>query len=155
MIGGLESRQGLGIFLFTTASRPALGPIQPPIQWAPGALSSGRGVKQTTHLHLVPRSRMSGATPPLPQYAFIAWCSVKAQRRLHLYLRKTGCDGMDYIQFGQECVQQRSFVITAMKLQSAHPSKFLNSGITFHTVPLIMDFFTTSCQTKTCSRCTN
>jgi hypothetical protein len=26
-------------FLFTTASRPALGTIQPPIQWVPGALS--------------------------------------------------------------------------------------------------------------------
>jgi hypothetical protein len=38
---GFESRQGLGIFLFTTASRPALGPTQTPIQWAPGALSLG------------------------------------------------------------------------------------------------------------------
>jgi hypothetical protein len=36
-----ESRQGLGIFLFTTASRPALGLTQPPIQWIPGALSCG------------------------------------------------------------------------------------------------------------------
>jgi hypothetical protein len=32
---------GLGIFLFTTASRTALGPTQPPIQWVPGALSHG------------------------------------------------------------------------------------------------------------------
>jgi hypothetical protein len=39
-----ESRQGLRIFLFTIASRPVLGPIQPPIQWVPGALSLG--VKQ-------------------------------------------------------------------------------------------------------------
>jgi hypothetical protein len=38
---GFESRQGLGIFLFTTASRPALGPTQPPIQWVPEALSLG------------------------------------------------------------------------------------------------------------------
>jgi hypothetical protein len=38
---GFESRQGMGIFLFTTASRPALRPIQPPIQWVPGALSLG------------------------------------------------------------------------------------------------------------------
>jgi hypothetical protein len=36
---GFESRQGLGIFLYTTASRPVLGPTQPPIQWVPGALS--------------------------------------------------------------------------------------------------------------------
>jgi hypothetical protein len=30
--------------------------------------------------------RMSGAIPPLPQYAFMAWCSVKAQGQLYLYL---------------------------------------------------------------------
>jgi hypothetical protein len=34
-------RRGLGIFLFTTASRTALGPTQPPIQGVPGALSLG------------------------------------------------------------------------------------------------------------------
>jgi hypothetical protein len=34
-----ESRQGLGIILFTTASRPTLRPNQPPIQRVPGALS--------------------------------------------------------------------------------------------------------------------
>jgi hypothetical protein len=29
---------------------------------------------------------MSGAIPPLPQYAFMAWNSVKAQGQLYLYL---------------------------------------------------------------------
>jgi hypothetical protein len=38
---GFNSRRGLGIFLFTTASRTALGPTQPPIQWVPGTLSRG------------------------------------------------------------------------------------------------------------------
>jgi hypothetical protein len=38
---GFDSRRGLGIFLFTTASRTALGPTQPPIQLIPVALSLG------------------------------------------------------------------------------------------------------------------
>jgi hypothetical protein len=38
---GFDSRRGLGSFLFTTASRTALGPSQPPIQWVLGALSLG------------------------------------------------------------------------------------------------------------------
>jgi hypothetical protein len=29
---GFDSRQRLGIYLFATASRPALGPIQPPMK---------------------------------------------------------------------------------------------------------------------------
>jgi hypothetical protein len=36
---GFDYRRGLGIFLFTAASRKALGSTQPPIQWVPGALS--------------------------------------------------------------------------------------------------------------------
>jgi hypothetical protein len=42
-----------------------------------------RGVKLATHLHLMPRSRMRGATPPLPQYVSMAWFSVKAQGQLY------------------------------------------------------------------------
>jgi hypothetical protein len=44
---GFDSRRGLGIFLFTTVSRTALGTTQPPIQWVPGALSLG--VKRLGH----------------------------------------------------------------------------------------------------------
>jgi hypothetical protein len=43
---GFETQQWLGIF-FTTMSRPALGPTQPPSQWVPGALSLG--VKRPGH----------------------------------------------------------------------------------------------------------
>jgi hypothetical protein len=35
---GFDFWQVLGIFLFTTVSRTALEPTQPPIQWVPGAL---------------------------------------------------------------------------------------------------------------------
>jgi hypothetical protein len=38
---GFESRQGLGILLCTTVSRPALGPTQHLIQWVLGAISLG------------------------------------------------------------------------------------------------------------------
>jgi hypothetical protein len=50
---GFESRKGLGIFLFKTASRPALGPTQPPIQWVQGALSVGikRAGREADHSH--------------------------------------------------------------------------------------------------------
>jgi hypothetical protein len=56
-------------FHFSMAPRPALGSTQPPIKWVPGALSRGlrgRGVKLTTHLQLVPRSRKYGSIHPLP-----------------------------------------------------------------------------------------
>jgi hypothetical protein len=49
-------------FSFSTSSTPALEPTQPLIQWVPGIFSrgySGRSVKLTTHLHLVPRLRMA------------------------------------------------------------------------------------------------
>jgi hypothetical protein len=54
---GFESRQVLGIFLFTTAaSRPALGPTQPPTQWVPGALSLGVKLPEREADHSPPSS---------------------------------------------------------------------------------------------------
>jgi hypothetical protein len=56
----VPSPQGQRIFLLAPASRPVLGPTQPPVQWVPGILSPGvkrgQGVTLTTYLHLVPRS---------------------------------------------------------------------------------------------------
>jgi hypothetical protein len=51
-----------------------------------GSFPAGKEAKLTTHLHLVPRSRMPGAMPLLPKYAFITRCSIKAQGELYLYL---------------------------------------------------------------------
>jgi hypothetical protein len=62
---GFESRQGLEIFLLTTASRMALGSTQLPIQWVPAALSLGvkRPWCESDH--------------SLPSSAFMMWCSVE------------------------------------------------------------------------------
>jgi hypothetical protein len=43
-------------------------------------------MKLTTHLHLMPRSKDEWSYTSTPQYAFMAWCSVKAQGQLYLYL---------------------------------------------------------------------
>jgi hypothetical protein len=56
------------IFLFSTASRPAVGPTQPPIQWVPGALSPGVKRKWREADHSPPSSdeaKNGGAIPPL------------------------------------------------------------------------------------------
>jgi hypothetical protein len=75
---GFDPRQRQRIFPVTSASRPGLGPTQPPIQWVPRALSPGvkrgRGVMLTTHPLLVPRSGKRGAIPPLHPSASMA-CS--------------------------------------------------------------------------------
>jgi hypothetical protein len=60
---GFDPRKRQRIFPLTSASRPALAPTQPPIQWVPGAHSPGvkrgRGVMLTIHPLLVPRLRKS------------------------------------------------------------------------------------------------
>jgi hypothetical protein len=60
---GFESRQGMGIFLSTTASRAVLGPTQPPIQCVPGALSLG----------VKPPARETDHSPPSSAEVKNAW----------------------------------------------------------------------------------
>jgi hypothetical protein len=85
---GFESRQGLGIFLLFTASRPVLGPTQPPIQWVPAVLSLGLKQPRRDADHSPPSSAVKNAWSYTytPQYAFMAWCSVEAQEQLYFYL---------------------------------------------------------------------
>jgi hypothetical protein len=77
---GFNSRQGQGLFLFVTASRPALRLTQPPIQWVPGTLTPE--VKQLWREadHLPPSSaEVKNAwsyTSTLP-YSFMACCLVE------------------------------------------------------------------------------
>jgi hypothetical protein len=44
------------IFLFSKGPRPALGPIQPPIQGVPWALSAGEGYSSRAHSQPLPLS---------------------------------------------------------------------------------------------------
>jgi hypothetical protein len=67
MIGvlGFNSWWGLGIF-FTTASRAALGPTQPPIQWVPEVLSLGLKRPGREADHSPPSSaKVKISTPPV------------------------------------------------------------------------------------------
>ena len=77
-----ESIPGRGsiFFLFSKYSRLVLGPTQ----WEPGFLPEGKsdlGVKYATHLHLVPRLRISGALPlrnhgtDIGDFNFLTWTS--------------------------------------------------------------------------------
>jgi hypothetical protein len=48
------------------------------------ALVNIRGAKLTTHVHLVLKSKNEWSLNLLPQYAFMAWCLVKAQGQFYL-----------------------------------------------------------------------
>jgi hypothetical protein len=65
-----DSQQGKDIFLYSTASRPALRPTQLPIQWVLGALSPGVE-RPGREAEYSPTSsagiKNGGATPSLPQ----------------------------------------------------------------------------------------
>jgi hypothetical protein len=62
---------GITICLFFKTFILTLGATYPPSQWTTEVLPSG--MKLTTHFHLVPRLRTSGAVPSLPQYSFVAF----------------------------------------------------------------------------------
>jgi hypothetical protein len=84
---GFESQQGQGIFLFTTASRTALGPTQLPIQWVPRALSLGvkRPEREADHSPPPSADVKNACYTSTPQHAFMAWYSVKAHGQLYFY----------------------------------------------------------------------
>jgi hypothetical protein len=87
---GFNSQWGLGIFLFNTVSRIALGPTQPPNQWLPGALSLG--VKWPDHEadHSPPSTaevKEHRAVIPLPNTPSWHGAQIKKAQGLHyLYL---------------------------------------------------------------------
>jgi hypothetical protein len=65
---GFDSRQGNEIFVYSTASRPALGPTQPPIQWVPGNRLVGVKWPERESNHSPPSTaevKNGGAVPSL------------------------------------------------------------------------------------------
>jgi hypothetical protein len=78
---GLDG-EGVGVrvpvvknFFFSTSSRPALGPVQPPIQWVLGALSPGVKRPGSEAYHSPPTSpevKKTWIYTFTPQYVFIA-----------------------------------------------------------------------------------
>jgi hypothetical protein len=72
-----SSISGKSNTFFSIPKRPGrFRPTQPPIQ------QNRRGAILITHLHLVSRSRMSGAKPPLPQYSFMAATAIRQNPRI-------------------------------------------------------------------------
>jgi hypothetical protein len=76
---GIGVRVPVGSRIFSTSSRPAVGPTKPLIQWVPGALSAGVKRQGREADHSPPPSAevkkmwIYTSTPP---YAFMAWCLI-------------------------------------------------------------------------------
>jgi hypothetical protein len=81
---GLDDREfwirvPVGSRIFSTSSRPALGPTQPPIQWVPGAFSLGVKRRGRKADHSPPASveiKKTWLYTSTPTYAFMAWCLI-------------------------------------------------------------------------------
>jgi hypothetical protein len=68
----------LDVFSYLTGHRVQNSSGAHPASYLMGTRGySGRGVKLTTHLHLVSRSKNSWGYTSTPQYTLMAWCSVK------------------------------------------------------------------------------
>jgi hypothetical protein len=62
---------------------------------------------------------MSGAIHSLPQYAFMAWCLVKAQGQLYLYiyLKVIRYEGVDLVELAHDMIQWRAVVNTSCDIR--------------------------------------
>jgi hypothetical protein len=76
--GEVRFLAGQEIFLYSTASTPALGPTESPIQWVPGALSPE--IKQPgSEADLSSPSSAevkSGGAKPQSPYVLMVWCLI-------------------------------------------------------------------------------
>jgi hypothetical protein len=75
--GSIPDRAIMRCFFFSIASRPALGPTQPPIQWVPRALTPG--IKRLAFEADHP-SPCSANFESEWSYTSTAWCFIKQER---------------------------------------------------------------------------
>jgi hypothetical protein len=80
-------------FFFTIASRPAMGPTQPPIHWVLSIRVKRPGRETDRSPPCSAEVKNAWRYTSTPQYAFMAWWSVKALGQLYLYVYLTGCEG--------------------------------------------------------------
>jgi hypothetical protein len=83
-----KSRQGLGIFLFATASRLALGPTNLLSDGYQGHFLAVKRPGCEADRSPISSAEVKNAWSytPIPQYAFMASCSVEAQGQIYIYL---------------------------------------------------------------------
>jgi hypothetical protein len=78
----------------------------------------------TTHLHLVPKSRMHRAVPSRSQYAFKAWCSAKSTRStlpLHILSYLSHCRKVCRLSLRYDRVLQSSDETTNLSIPTSCP----------------------------------
>jgi hypothetical protein len=96
MIGGSSPDRDWEFFSSPPRPDQLWRPTQPPIQWVPEALSLGvkrpGSVKLTTHLHLVPRSKMLSAVPPLPNTPSWRGAQLKHRDYITFTLNRKSCN---------------------------------------------------------------
>jgi hypothetical protein len=94
-IRGFDSRRGLGGFLFSIASRPALGLTEPPIQWIQGYPSPAvkRPGREADHSPLSSAEVKNAWTcTSTPQYVFTVWCLVKHRDNFTFIIPLLSCN---------------------------------------------------------------
>jgi hypothetical protein len=87
---GFDSRQGLGFFISTTASRSALDPTQPPIQWVPGAVSLGAWPVPVSELIFLKHMNLFGQLVGL-----LGW-GIGPTQGVYLYTRQHNTEKHEY-----------------------------------------------------------
>jgi len=84
---GFRTEQKQGLFLYATASRPALGPNYPPIHWVSGAFP-GSKVAGALSWPLIPSSdefNYAWSCSSTPHYVFMPWSLVKHRDNFTFY----------------------------------------------------------------------